>query len=90
MRDQQARRGLTTSPPPSPVAETPPPAYDLFAPPTYDSLCTGGGTSSEKGDFDVYVVPVHALNTLVNESERERQDGPPSYTITVSQPGQGR
>lgn len=40
------------------VEETPPPPYDLFAPPSYDTLCYGGAREC-KNKCEVYVVPVH-------------------------------
>lgn len=49
------------------VPETPPPSYDLFAPPSYEDLWGANGTSMEKPEkrqYDVYVVPVHALGTF--------------------------
>ncbi|KAF5272145.1 hypothetical protein FQA39_LY01227 [Lamprigera yunnana] len=58
--------------------DIPPPAYDLFAPPSYDSLC---GPSGEKSKYDVYVVPVHTLNTLRDEqASSDVVDSPPSYS----------
>lgn len=64
----------SSSPVPSIVAETPPPSYDHFAPPSYDSL---SGRTTEKGEFDVYVVPVHALKPIMEGGAEG--DTPPSY-----------
>ncbi|GLV44500.1 hypothetical protein CBL_10305 [Carabus blaptoides fortunei] len=70
-------------------AETPPPAYHLFAPPPYDSI-----TYSEKSEkFDVFVVPVHAVNpSFVTSSpvqtspDASHELPPPEYTTVVIPP----
>lgn len=72
-RSSSAYPRSSISPVPSIVPETPPPSYDHFAPPSYDSLT---GRSHEKGEFDVYVVPVHALRPMMEG------DAPPSYIQT--------
>lgn len=73
-REQERNNSSRASP--SPTLETPPPAYDLFAPPSYESLdCCG-----EKGMFDVYVVPVHAISSLNNTNEVRSTTPPPSYS----------
>lgn len=75
------------------IQETPPPAYDLFAPPSYESVrrasAVGGANTSqyEKSEFDVYVVPVHAICMLQSEPVVDNtrghchtvEDDPPSY-----------
>lgn len=78
IRDSQPRTSpaAATSVPSSP-SESPPPAYDLFAPPSYDSLTSS--PNNEKREYDIYVVPVHAIGSLV-ESENARQENPPSYS----------
>lgn len=64
------------------VPETPPPSYDLFAPPSYEDLWGASGTSMEKRQYDVYVVPVHALgNFMVHQSE-----APPPYPSVSDSP----
>ncbi|XP_022916163.1 uncharacterized protein [Onthophagus taurus] len=83
VREQQSRRGLS-SPSPSLSTESPPPSYELFAPPSYESLNAAG--SSEKSEFDVYVVPVHAIGSLVDENvTRQREEDPPSYNAISEQ-----
>ncbi|GJQ75486.1 hypothetical protein Trydic_g17573 [Trypoxylus dichotomus] len=79
IRDNQVRRSAVPSVPASTstVSESPPPAYDLFAPPSYESLSSS--PNNEKHEYDIYVVPVHALGSLV-ESENRRQESPPSYS----------
>ncbi|XP_060528392.1 uncharacterized protein LOC132703260 [Cylas formicarius] len=61
------------------VPETPPPSYDQFAPPDYESLVYGrnGRNGTEKSKYDVFVVPVHALDTIMEEARLEQ--APPSY-----------
>ncbi|XP_066146226.1 uncharacterized protein [Euwallacea fornicatus] len=61
------------------MSETPPPSYDLFAPPAYEDLwgTNSGGRSGEKRQFDIYVVPVHALDNFMEDVQRH--DAPPSY-----------
>ncbi|KAI4461293.1 hypothetical protein MML48_5g00021347 [Holotrichia oblita] len=68
--DQSLSRSASTH------TESPPPAYDLFAPPSYDSLAP---SSNEKHEYDIYVVPVHAIGSLV-ESESRSHESPPSYS----------
>lgn len=79
IRENQSSR-RTPEPPSSRSAsthtESPPPAYDLFAPPSYESLSP---SSNEKHEYDIYVVPVHAIGSLV-ESESRTQESPPSYS----------
>lgn len=55
----------------SSVSESPPPSYELFAPPSYESLGTYG--NNEKNLYDIYVVPVHTIRPVLN-------DEPPEYT----------
>ncbi|XP_017781813.1 PREDICTED: uncharacterized protein LOC108566448 [Nicrophorus vespilloides] len=73
---------------------TPPPAYDLFAPPSYDSLAAAaaansGNSSLEKSEYDVYVVPVHAISNVFEAEGAVATnvdiDDPPSYN-TLSTP----
>ncbi|XP_066252986.1 uncharacterized protein [Euwallacea similis] len=61
------------------MSETPPPSYDLFAPPAYEDLwgTSSRGRSGEKREFDIYVVPVHALDNFMENVQRH--DAPPSY-----------
>ncbi|RZC41497.1 uncharacterized protein BDFB_001382, partial [Asbolus verrucosus] len=68
---------------PTAVPDTPPPSYDQFAPPSYESICLGRHErGSEKSEYDIYVVPVHALGTIMET--REREDAPPSYFTASS------
>ncbi|CAG9760038.1 unnamed protein product [Ceutorhynchus assimilis] len=72
------------------VPDTPPPSYDLFAPPSYEDLWVGSsrGRRGEKSEYDIYVVPVHALGTIMEEARRE--DAPPSYqsaSTNLAHPG---
>jgi hypothetical protein len=58
------------------VPDTPPPSYDQFAPPSYESICLGRHErGEEKSKYDIYVVPVHALGHMMET----RDDAPPSY-----------
>lgn len=55
----------------SSIIESPPPAYELFAPPSYESLI------SEKNLYDIYVVPVHTITrpaTMENEQPPQYND----------------
>ncbi|XP_063921991.1 uncharacterized protein LOC135136565 isoform X2 [Zophobas morio] len=72
---QNCSRNAPTTASPS-VPDTPPPSYDQFAPPSYESICLGRNRSGEKSEYDIYVVPVHTLGSLV---ESRREDEPPSY-----------
>lgn len=56
--------------------DTPPPPYDQFAPPSYDSLTYDG---DEKREYDVYVVPVHTFGAIMEQPPRLDEDEPPSY-----------
>jgi hypothetical protein len=57
-------------------SDTPPPSYDQFAPPSYESICLGRHErGEEKSKYDIYVVPVHALGHMMET----RDDAPPSY-----------
>ncbi|XP_044271238.1 uncharacterized protein LOC123015533 isoform X2 [Tribolium madens] len=59
------------------VPDTPPPSYDQFAPPSYESICLGrNGRGGEKSEYDIYVVPVHAFAPIM---ESRQEDAPPSY-----------
>lgn len=55
-----------------------PPSYDHFAPPAYEDLWVGNsqGTRGEKNEYDIYVVPVHALGTILVQ---QTEEAPPSY-----------
>lgn len=65
-RSHARRRGSGNSTCPTPTpSEAPPPAYDLFAPPSYESLCSSNG---EKSDYQVYVVPVHTMETITEDT----------------------
>lgn len=79
VRQQQAQEvPRTTTRPNSPVSDVPPPAYELFAPPPYDSCLFS--KDGEKHKFDVYVVPVHAIRPISNDPQEEgRREAPPSY-----------
>ncbi|XP_019868943.1 uncharacterized protein LOC109597641 [Aethina tumida] len=59
------------------VSDNPPPSYDQFAPPPYESLCYG--RNGEKSEFDIYVVPVDAMGTIMNRETVD--DSPPSYVM---------
>lgn len=75
------------------MVDVPPPSYDQFAPPDYDTICVRNKQSSEAGgggeksEYDVYVVPVHAMGTIIStntdSSDRNNAllmlDEPPSY-----------
>lgn len=74
-RSRELNSELTTPSSPTP-SENPPPAYDLFAPPSYDSLCH----NEEKSEYDVYVVPVHALSAIAENSALQTDDTPPAYS----------
>lgn len=65
---------LPSSSPTTSSTETPPPSYELFAPPSYESLCY----NNEKANYDIFVVPVHAIRPIVEENLRE---DPPSYNV---------
>ncbi|CAH0556141.1 unnamed protein product [Brassicogethes aeneus] len=56
--------------------DVPPPSYEQFAPPPYESLTLKGG---EKSEFDVYVVPVEAMSSLMRNNGGNIEDAPPSY-----------
>lgn len=85
--------------------QQPPPSYDLFAPPSYDSLLNTVGVTSvanggemKKSDYEVYVVPVHTMTTMVSGAiEHEgvslttqlahgMEEAPPSYAVLNMQP----
>lgn len=65
------------------VPDTPPPSYDQFAPPSYEELWVGGSRQAkcEKTEYDVYVVPVHALGPIIETARNE--DSPPSYQTSA-------
>ncbi|KRT84917.1 hypothetical protein AMK59_1857 [Oryctes borbonicus] len=86
IRDNQMRRSPDPSVPVSSStgSESPPPAYDLFAPPSYESLSPS--PNNEKHEYDIYVVPVHAIGSLV-VSESRPQESPPSYSIVDVEEG---
>ncbi|KAF5283178.1 hypothetical protein FQR65_LT02690 [Abscondita terminalis] len=80
LRGRNSQTTSSNSPNPNDV---PPPAYDLFAPPSYESLCRPNG---EKGEYDVYVVPVHTLRSI-SEAQGTADnvlDSPPSYSVQTS------
>ncbi|KAF7264648.1 hypothetical protein GWI33_022822 [Rhynchophorus ferrugineus] len=65
------------------VPDTPPPSYDQFAPPSYEELWVGSSrqAKSEKTEYDVYVVPVHAFGPIIETARTE--DSPPSYQASA-------
>lgn len=78
VREQQAQEAAvaSASTPTTPVSEVPPPAYELFAPPPYDTCFID--KNNEKREFDVYVVPVHAIRPI-NNNDSEGRESPPAY-----------
>lgn len=76
---RNCQRTTTSQNPTQVVLDTPPPSYDQFAPPAYEDLWVGSsrGSRGEKSEYDIYVVPVHALGTIMEEARRE--EAPPSY-----------
>ncbi|KAK4876421.1 hypothetical protein RN001_012843 [Aquatica leii] len=79
IRARSSQNTISNSPSPNDI---PPPAYDLFAPPSYDSLCRPDG---EKGEYDVYVVPVHTLHSMTEaQGTANSLDSPPSYSVQTS------
>lgn len=74
-----------------------PPSYDQFAPPSYDSLIGNTG-ETKKSQYEVYVVPVHTMTTIVSvEGESVSsappltpssmvEEAPPSYAVLNMEP----
>jgi len=85
VRNSQNCSRTPTIPPTPTTTDTPPPSYDEFAPPSYESICLGR-SRGEKSEYDIYVVPVHALGSIMQTS-REVEDAPPSYQ-SASRPSQ--
>lgn len=76
---RNCQRTNSSQDPSQAVLDTPPPSYDQFAPPAYEDLWVRNsrGPRGEKSEYDIYVVPVHALGTIMEEARRE--EAPPSY-----------
>lgn len=48
------------------VSDTPPPPYDLFAPPSYSDLFGKTQDPKKKSKINVFIIPVHRRNSSEN------------------------